>query len=267
MGVRTPLSIDDLAGVCECTILIPTSDGIRDTVYLTDRGVLKFFEEADFETIRREKQLLDALRELPIPEVVQEPFLVLGKPCLLYQKLPGESLRHAEEKHIRQIARFMHDFHRLSTGMHSQNEQLFERDRLSGLIQKSADERLQQLFEANPLTLSNNGIIHGDLFLDNALFEEDRLSGVLDFSEACEGDFLFDLAVVAVSWCLEGDDPRSDITLLLDHYDPSITPETFWPYMRYALLYYATTRYLAGRDYGELLERISLLERLEGAVQ
>ena len=267
MGVRTPLSIGDLAGIFECTTLVPTSDGIRDTVYLSGRGVLKLFEEADFETVRREKQLLDALRELPIPEVLQEPFLIRGKPCLLYQKMPGESLRCVQQNHICQIAQFMHDFHRLSAGMRSTNKRLFERDRLDGLIQQSADERLRQLFEATPLTLRNDGIIHGDLFLDNALFEEDRLSGVLDFSEACEGDFLFDLAVVAVSWCLNGNDPLSDIKLLLTHYDPSITPETFWPYMRYALMYYATTRYLAGRDYGELLERISLLERLKETQQ
>lgn len=263
MGIKTPLTLGELSAIIGCTRLQPTTDGIRDTVYRTDRGVVKLFEDADLQSVREEKALLDALRSLPVAQIAGDVFYLRTRPCLLYRTLPGKSLERARETHIRQIGAFLQRFHRLSRGIRSRNEKLFERTRVEALVARTGDRRLRKIFETTRVTLHNDGVIHGDLFLDNALFVADTLSGVIDFSEACEGDFRLDLAVVAVSWCLEGTDPLLDVGLLLNHYDPSLTMETFFPYMRYALLYYATTRYLAGRDYGELLERISLLERLE----
>lgn len=50
------------------------------------------------------------------------------------------------------------------------------------------------------------GLIHGDLFHDNALFEinetqGDKLGAILDIYNACQDAWLFDLAIVANDWC------------------------------------------------------------------
>ncbi len=45
------------------------------------------------------------------------------------------------------------------------------------------------------------GLIHGDLFRDNSLFEGERLSGILDFSETGRDHWLLDMAITINDFC------------------------------------------------------------------
>jgi homoserine kinase type II len=45
------------------------------------------------------------------------------------------------------------------------------------------------------------GIIHGDLFRDNVLWENGLPVALLDFESACEGSWVYDLMVTVLSWC------------------------------------------------------------------
>jgi len=50
------------------------------------------------------------------------------------------------------------------------------------------------------------GIIHADYFPDNVMFNNDKVSGVIDFYMACEDIFAYDLAIALNAWCFEKDD-------------------------------------------------------------
>lgn len=44
------------------------------------------------------------------------------------------------------------------------------------------------------------GLVHGDLFRDNVLWKDGRIAALLDFESACEGPYVYDLAVALLAW-------------------------------------------------------------------
>lgn len=55
-----------------------------------------------------------------------------------------------------------------------------------------------------------HGIIHGDLFRDNVLWEGGTPVALLDFESACDGPWVYDLMVTVLAWCY-GDDLKEDL--------------------------------------------------------
>jgi homoserine kinase type II len=49
------------------------------------------------------------------------------------------------------------------------------------------------------------GIIHGDLFRDNVLWENGRPVALLDFESASDGPWMYDLMVTVLAWCFADD--------------------------------------------------------------
>lgn len=65
---------------------------------------------------------------------------------------------------------------------------------------------------------ATHGIIHGDLFRDNVLWEGGEITAILDFEQASGGSLAYDLAVCVNDWCWTGQ-PRLDLAkALLDGY-------------------------------------------------
>ena len=48
-----------------------------------------------------------------------------------------------------------------------------------------------------------NGIIHGDLFIDNIFFNKEKLSGVIDFYFAANDFFMYEIAICINALCFD----------------------------------------------------------------
>jgi len=253
MGVKRVLNLDLLPLKYQRYRLIPTQDGVMATVYLLeDRYVLKVFEpKVD---IADEIKVLKACCNLNVPRVV-DVFKIDNLEAIVYTQIKGKSIKSANRVQIFTLGEFLKRFHKRAENINIK-QNLFSKEKLEEMIIESKSEILLRLYSSIELNLRVDGVIHGDLFLDNCKFIGDRLSGVFDFSQVSRGDFYFDLAVVAVGSCFRG--TKLDYELLfslLRGYRADINIAEFLDYIRYALLYYATLRYIANRDYMELIER------------
>jgi homoserine kinase type II len=118
------------------------------------------------------------------------------------------------------------------------------------------------------------GIIHGDLFIDNVMFDGPRLTALLDFEQASWGRLAYDLAVTVLAFGYGRDDFRADVVrALLDGYaevrpPPAEEWAAFGAELRFAACRFAITRitdvYLKrgagappGKDFRRYLARLA----------
>ena len=92
------------------------------------------------------------------------------------------------------------------------------------------------------------GLIHGDLFIDNVLYDGPTLASLLDFEQASWGRLVYDVAVTLLAFAFGRDDFRPDVVrALLAGYVAERPPapaerEAFGAELRFAACRFAVTR-------------------------
>lgn len=202
------------------------SDGIENTNYLvqssTNHYILTIYEHFSAAQLPFFLQLLAFFRSngLIVPEPIRtqnQQYLThwQNKPAALFKRLPGHSILSPQINHCQQLGTALAQLHQTGQQFPLQRKNNRGLQWLAStaeqlLPQLSADEasllRDELLFQQhNPPQELPQGIIHADLFCDNTLFEQEQLSGILDFYNACNDSLLFDLAVVVNDWCIAED--------------------------------------------------------------
>ncbi len=199
-------------------------EGVENTNYYVDttdgRWVLTLFERLNYGDLPFFLGLMEHLarRALPCPSPVRNRLgtnltALNGRPAALVQRLTGQSVLFPTLAQCAAVGRLLGDLHlagaayagkarnaRGAAWRHATAAKLLPAvdAESSALI---ADELKAQ--SALELAALPQGVIHADLFRDNVLFVEDRLTGVIDFYYACSDALLYDLAVTVNDWCME----------------------------------------------------------------
>ncbi len=187
-----------------------------------------------------------------------------GKPLLLTPRLPGSHPRQTSAAQVAALGSAIAKLHlatrnpSFATPNHPRDEDWLRRTAQSVCGQLTADaaqllersrHRVASLLHSPDAAALPAGIIHGDLFRDNVLFDGDRLTGLLDFHHASRGWLIYDLAVAANDWCSESDgaldEGKADALLATYHRHRPLTQaefERFPDFMTYAALAFWLSR-------------------------
>ena len=147
-----------------------------------------------------------------------------GRPAALVMRLPGASVAHPDRSHCQAIGQAMARMHLATQDFSGQRhndrgpEWRAEVARMVAPTLSGADRRLLaasvEEFRGDRFAGLPSGVIHADLFRDNALFQAHHLTGLIDFYYAHRGPFIYDLAVAVADWCFDDDKHLLDAALV-----------------------------------------------------
>ena len=256
--------------------------GIENTNYYVTtthgRYVLTLFEKLKSSELPFYLELMAHLARHGIPS--PQPIANLGneylgelngRPAAIVTCVPGRDLQQVDAGHCATIGGLLAQMHLAGASYRAEmpnprgarwwraampNVLPFLDARAAALLQEEV--RFQALYRCEDLP---RGVIHGDLFRDNVLWDGERVGGIIDFYFACNDALLYDVAIAVNDWCgtTEGTLDPGRTTALLTAYH-GVRPFTAiergaWP----VLLRAGALRFWISRLYDLYLPRPGLL--------
>jgi homoserine kinase type II len=161
--------------------------------------LLSLLEEIDFPTTR--------IQKLANGDVITS---YQGKPVMLKPYLVGHVVENMDENMVSQVGEAIANLHEIPSpdylpGQHAYGLETFPRVMDKG-INLEYENWLAQRYDFLMQTLPSGlprGLIHGDVFSDNVLFDGKKFKALIDFEEACQYYKVFDLGMAVVGLCTE----------------------------------------------------------------
>lgn len=278
MSVFTTLTLEEVRfwlrdfTIGEITELKGIAAGITNTNYFVvtndTRYVLTIFEKNDLDELPYFVDLMAhlAAHNVPCPAPVRDKHGVAlhtlkGKPALIVSCLHGRDIESPNLAQVVAVAKTLAQMHLAGQSFqavsHNQRGANWRNQTAQQVLPKLSVEEADLLknelaFQAG-LNLSDcpHGVIHGDLFRDNVLFDGDNLGGFIDFYYACHDVIAYDVAIAVNEWCVnpDGHFDAEKLAAFLAAYQ-QVRPFTdaelnYWP----ALLRRAALRFWLSRLY------------------
>ncbi len=219
----------------ELTALAGITAGIENTNYFADttqgRYVLTLFERLTFEQLPFYLHLMKHLagRGIPVPgpqadESGEILHALKGKPAAVVDRLRGRHHLAPDTAHCESVGAMLARMHLAGFDFPLQQPNLrglawweetvpvvvpFLASPQRELIEAELEFQRHVGASAQYAELPR-GPIHADLFRDNVMFEDERLTGFFDFYFAGVDTFLFDIAVCLNDWCIDIESGRLD---------------------------------------------------------
>jgi homoserine kinase type II len=231
-------------------------EGVENTNYFVDtsegRWVLTIFERLNYADLPFFLGLMEHLAHrgfpsaMPVPDREGHSLVTLhDKPAALVMRLSGQSVLFPNLAQCAAVGRVLGELHVIGqtyAGRCANDRGVEWRGSTAQTLLPKVDAEARALIESEleaqaalDLAALPQGVIHADLFKDNVLFVDDRLSGVIDFYYACNDALLYDLAVTLNDWCTEPDGHvnQARAHALLDAYrarrEPTDAERAAWP--------------------------------------
>jgi homoserine kinase type II len=232
MSVFTPVSDADARALLEhyslgeLERLEGIAEGVENTNYFLDTTtghyVLTLFEHIPREDLPFYVGLMDHLAQhevtCPAPmrrddgEMLTD---VNGKPAVIVTRLPGAPRPRPTPDDCRAAGEVLAAIHvagveydaALDNWRGAQWRERFA-EKLEPKLTRAENELIasENRYQAmHDDTVLPQGIIHGDYFHDNVLWDEEGNPGVIDFYFACDDVLAYDLAIAANDWCANPD--------------------------------------------------------------
>ncbi len=199
-------------------------EGVENTNYYVDtvdgRFVLTLFERLDPADLPFFLALMEHLsnRDIPCPgpQHTRDGAALTqlkGKPAALVERLIGQSVlvpSAAQCGAVGALLGAMHvaaaDFTGRAANPRGAGWRRETAEKLLPVVDAQTAALIRDELAAQAeldLTGLRQGTVHADLFRDNVLFVEERLTGVIDFYYACTDALVYDLAVTVNDWCFD----------------------------------------------------------------
>ncbi|HSN21230.1 MAG TPA: homoserine kinase [Usitatibacter sp.] len=229
MSVFTTVTPEQASGLLEhyslgeVEALEGIAQGIENTNYFltttTGRYVLTLFEHIPREDLPFYVGLMDHLahRDVTCPQPMRrengEMLSELnGKPACIVTRLPGRPHMEPDIHDCRAAGGLLARLHVAAVdydaGLGNWRGREW-RERFAAAVAPrlpaaendliASENRYQAMHDDNVLP---QGIIHGDYFRDNVLWDGERHGGVIDFYFACDDVLAYDLAIAVNDWCV-----------------------------------------------------------------
>lgn len=202
------------------------AQGVENTNYFltttTGEYVLTLFEHIPREELPFYVGLLDHLahRDIVCPAPLRRDdgeFLceVAGKPAVLVTRLPGAPITTPSEDDCRAAGRILGDIHvagiEYDAGLANARGRAWRESfasKVAGKLSRGENELIESENRYQALhddAVLPQGVIHGDYFHDNVLWDDEGTGGVIDFYFACDDALAYDIAIAVNDWCVNPD--------------------------------------------------------------